>query len=106
MWGRDDSLGSIDYYIVFRSENDEWSEPINMGPEINTPGAREYTPYVSPDGKYFFFMSTRSPAVPDAPATGFTPDYLAQAHNRPENGNSDIYWMDAAIIDELRPEGF
>ena len=106
VWGRDDSLGSIDYYIVFRSENDEWSEPINMGPEINTPGAREYTPYVSPDGKYFFFMSTRSPAVPDAPATGFTPDYLAQAHNRPENGNSDIYWMDAAIIDELRPEGF
>ena len=90
VWGRDDSVGSIDYYIVFRNKNDEWSEPINMGTDINTPGAREYTPYVSPDGWYLFFMSTRSPGNPDAPEHGFTPDYLEQVHARPVNGNSDI----------------
>ena len=106
VWGREDSLGSIDYYIVFRNKNDQWSEPVNMGPKINTAGSREYTPYVSPDGKYFFFMSTRSPVKPDVPEEGFSGDYLEQVHSRPENGNSDIYWIDAGIIEELRPEGF
>ena len=106
VWGREDSLGSIDYYIVFRNENDEWSEPLNMGSKINTPGAKEYTPYVSPDGKYFFFMSARSPGQPESPQKGFSTDYLEKLHSKPENGNSDIYWIDAGIIEELRPEGF
>lgn len=106
VWGRDDSIGSIDYYVVFRNDNDEWSEPVNMGPKINTPGAREYTPYVSPDGKYFFFMSTRNPASHDAPGDGYTTAYLERVNTQPENGNSDIYWIDASIIETLRPEGF
>ena len=106
VWGRDDSIGSIDYYVVFRNDNDQWSEPVNMGPKINTAGGREYTPYVSPDGKYFFFMSTRSPASPDAPDQGYTTAYLEHVNTQPENGNSDIYWIDASIIKALRPEGF
>ena len=24
-------------------------------------------------------------------------------HAQPENGNSDIYWIDAAVIERLRP---
>ncbi|MEE4219347.1 MAG: hypothetical protein V2I48_17175 [Xanthomonadales bacterium] len=106
VWGREESLGSIDYYIVFRNEKDQWSEPVNMGPKINTAGAREYTPYVSPDGKYFFFMSTRSPLGPDVPGDGYSMEYLQQVHAQAQNGNSDIYWIDAGIIEELRPEGF
>lgn len=106
VWGREDSLGSIDYYIVFRNENDEWSPPVNMGPKINTAGSKEYTPYVSPDGKYFFFMSARSPQHPNLPGKGFSSDYLEEVHSKPENGNSDIYWIDAGIIEDLRPEGF
>lgn len=106
VWGRDDSIGSIDYYIVFRNEHDQWSEPVNMGPKINTAGAREYTPYVSPDGKYFFFMSTRAPTRPDAPVEGYSLKYLQQVHDQAENGNSDVYWIDAGIIEELRPDGF
>ena len=31
---------------------------------------------------------------------------LADAYARPENGNSDTYWVDAAFIEALRPEGF
>lgn len=106
VWGREDSLGSIDYYVVFRNEKDEWSEPVNMGPSINTAGAREYTPYVSPDGKYFFFMSTRSPVKNDQPASGYDLEYISRVQATPENGNSDIYWVDAVVIDRLRPEGF
>ena len=106
VWGREDSLGSVDYYVVFRNENDEWSQPVNMGPEINTAGGREYTPYVSPDGRYFFFMSTRSPENESGPPGGYTLDFLAKVHSRPENGQSDIYWIDASVIDTLRPVGF
>ena len=101
VWGRDDSVGSVDYYVTFRTVDDEWSEPVNLGAKVNTPGGREYTPYVSPDGGYFFFMSTRSPQP--APAAGLTLDDLRRMHAAPENGNSDIYWMNAAFIRRLRP---
>ena len=106
VWGREDSIGSIDYYIVYRNENDEWSEPVNMGERINTPGAQEYSAYVSRDGKYLFFMSTRSPADGDTGDHTYSLDGLNRIHNSSENGNSDIYWMDAGIIEELRPQGF
>lgn len=106
IWGREDSAGPIDYYVVFRNEADEWSEPVNLGDKINTPGHREWTPYVSPDGKYFFFMSTRAPAETDAPEGGYTREYLDRVHAGPENGNSDIYWIDASVILALKPEGF
>lgn len=106
VWGREDSIGSVDYYVVFRNGDDEWSQPVNLGPKINTESGREYTPYVSPDGRYFFFMSTRSPAEPDVPPGGYDRDFLLQAHGRPENGLSDVYWIEASFIDALRPEGF
>jgi Tol biopolymer transport system component len=49
-----------------------------MGAKINT-GSHEPSVSISPDGKYIFFGSFR-------------------------NGNGDIYWVDAKIVDELRPE--
>lgn len=106
VYGREDSVGSIDYYIVFRNQDDEWSEPVNMGEEINTRGAQEYSAYVSRDGKYLFFMSTRLPAKNNKHKDVYSLEDLASIHNNPENGHSDIYWIDAGIIDLLRPEGF
>ena len=103
VWGREDSIGSVDYYAVFREGGNEWSQPVNLGPAVNTEGGREYTPYVSPDGRYFFFMSTRSPAGETPPAGGYSADGLRRLHDAPENGNSDLYWMDAAFIQRLRP---
>jgi Tol biopolymer transport system component len=106
VWGRDDSIGSIDYYIIYRNNSDEWSEPVNMGPKINTPGVHEYSSFVSRDGKYLFFMSTRTPADDDPEIDTYSAENLDRIHNSPENGNSDIYWIDAGIIEELRPAGF
>lgn len=71
-----DGFGRDDFYISFRSSVGKWSKPVNMGPEINT-SESENRPYVTPDGKYFFFTSTKS-------------------------GNRDIYWVDAAIIEKYR----
>ncbi len=72
-----DGYGGFDLYITFQKNYGRWTEPVNMGEGINS-SAYDWVPYVTPDGKYFFFNSTRS-------------------------GSWDIYWVDAKIIDRLRP---
>ncbi|UCC73952.1 MAG: PD40 domain-containing protein [Gemmatimonadota bacterium] len=105
VFGRPDSKGSADYYVVFRNEDDAWSEPVNAGDAVNTPRGGEWSPYVTPDGRYFFFMSSRPRPVEDRPER-LTADYLWDAFKSSQNGNADIYWVDASFIDELRPPGF
>ncbi len=106
VYGREDSLGSIDYYIVYRNKNDDWSKPVNMGKKINTSSAQEYSAYVSRDNKYLFFMSTRLPSMSDISKGKYSYKSLNTIYNHHSNGNSDIYWMDATVIEELRPKGF
>jgi hypothetical protein len=101
--GMKDSYGGADYYIVFRDENDQWSKPINMGRQVNTKSGQEYSPYVSPDGKYFFFMSARTlPGIASSDEK-ITYRKLKELQDRPQNGNSDIYWIDASFIKDLKP---
>ena len=100
--GREDSYGGTDYYISFRTEDDQWSDLINMGERINTPQNGEFSPYVSPDGRFFFFMASRRIPWEAWPDT-LTRDVMTRAFNEPGNGRSDIYWVDAAFIDSLRP---
>jgi hypothetical protein len=101
VFGRGDSHGGTDYYIVFRDEDDRWSEPLNLGPAINQERGQEWSPYVSPDGRYFFFMSTRQPFPEDAPDR-LTRDWLLEFHQLPESGNPAMYWIEAGFIEELR----
>lgn len=100
VFGRDDSLGGTDYYVVFRAPDDTWSEPVNLGPAINRARGAEWSPYVSPDGRYFFFMSTRTP-YPDSVPDALDLDWLRRFHAGPESGSPAIYWMDASFIAEL-----
>ncbi|MFC1898094.1 hypothetical protein ACFLYJ_00835 [Candidatus Cloacimonadota bacterium] len=102
VFGAEDSYGGTDYYISFRDENDNWTDPVNMGPKINTEDNREWSAYVSPDGKYLFFMSARRDMMED-PET-ITYSYLKEIFAEPQNGNADIYWMSAEIIEELKKE--
>lgn len=101
VFGREDSVGGTDYYIVFRREDDTWSRPLNLGEVINQPRGSEWSSYVSPDGRYFFFMSTRAPWPEQVPES-LTREWLLDFHAGPESGNPSIYWMDASFIDELR----
>jgi Tol biopolymer transport system component len=102
--GGDDGVGGTDYYISFRNDADVWTGPVNMGEKINTPGHGEHSPYVSPDGKYFFFMSSRTRADLGVDEPPLTYRRLAEMHNQPQNGDADIYWVDASFIGRLRPE--
>ena len=69
---RPGSIGRGDLYISFKEENGSWSQAKNMGDAINTKNY-EFCPFVTKDGKYFFYSSDR-----------------------------DIYWVSAEIIEKLR----
>ena len=97
--GVEGAFDQVDYFISFRNENDRWSEPINLGASVNKDNTRGWSPYVSPDGNYFFFMANWSD---DVPADSLSYDKMLELHNSPRNGNSDIYWMKADFIQELR----
>lgn len=58
----DDGLGVSDLYISFK-ENDVWSQPKNMT-SLNSPGV-DGSPFVTSDGKYLFFTSTRDSDRPE-----------------------------------------
>jgi Tol biopolymer transport system component len=97
--GRSDSLGRGDLYVSYR-RGEKWSEPQNLGKKINSDGT-EYSPKISPDGKYFFWSSTRG--LTEAPMekrldTAATLEKFRSAGN----GLGDIYQID---LSELRLEG-
>lgn len=87
--GRPDALGGGDLYISYQKDG-KWAAAKNLGPKVNGSGL-EIAPYLSPDGKYFFFSSARKAG--DVPA-GKRPD-------RPRNGLGDIYQMDLSTLHML-----
>ena len=77
-----DTYGKTDIYIAFRTIDGSWSEPINLGPTVNTEYL-ETCPSLSPDGRYIFF-----------------------GRYNDKNEKSDIYWVSSEIIDRLRKKNF
>jgi outer membrane protein OmpA-like peptidoglycan-associated protein/tetratricopeptide (TPR) repeat protein len=54
--GRPDGYGGKDLYVSHRLPNGKWSEPENLGPEINTVGD-EVTPFMHADNQTLYFTS-------------------------------------------------
>ncbi|MFN8358200.1 MAG: OmpA family protein [Spirosomataceae bacterium] len=48
-----------DLYISQMDKNGKWSEPMNLGEEINTSDATETTPFLAADGVSLYFSSNR-----------------------------------------------
>lgn len=71
---RPEGLGRGDLYISFKNEDGSWTKSMNMGEKINSKN-HELCPFVSKDGKYFFYTS-----------------------------NQDIYWVSSKIIEDLKQE--
>ena len=99
---RPDQLGNCDIYVSYRKKDKTWSEPINMGDKINSP-YHEAAPYVSPDGKYLFFCSFRLDPKPYSDKKFKYRDIIKMLSS-PGNRSGDIYWVDAEIIEELKPD--
>ncbi len=53
---RKDSRGGKDLYVCFRQEDSTFSEPLNMGPVINSLG-HEATPFIASDNSSLYFAS-------------------------------------------------
>jgi dipeptidyl aminopeptidase/acylaminoacyl peptidase len=59
--------------VSFKGKNNEWLSPARLNDDVNAAGTVT-CPAISPDGKYLFF-----------------------------HRNSDIYWVDARVVYDLRP---
>lgn len=90
---RPGGYGQCDNYICFRREDGSWTHPINMGDRVNSYG-NEMRSFVSHDGRYFFFGSTREAAAPKGDR------FVSELATR--YGDNDVYWIDASILSKLR----
>ncbi len=54
---REGGYGGYDIYKSVRNEYGEWSEPINLGPKINSPGD-EKSPFIHTDSQTLYFSSS------------------------------------------------
>ncbi|ALU41848.1 hypothetical protein [Pseudoalteromonas rubra] len=79
---KDTKRKDSDLFVYFRKKEGGWSEPINLGADINTPYF-ETVPRVTPDGKYLFFGRYNEPG-----------------------DISNIYWVSTRVIDELKTTYF
>ncbi len=98
----ENGFGEEDLYISFRDKKGEWTEAQNMGEGINT-GYRDKRAFVSFDGKYMFFSSDRI-GESELPNVSMTLKELRQLMKAPVNGFENIYWIDAKVIEDLRPK--
>ncbi|NRB53158.1 MAG: PD40 domain-containing protein [Saprospiraceae bacterium] len=84
---REDGYGESDIYVSFRQKDGSWLPAINMGDQINTE-LQESGVSVTPDGKYLFFSRGQW----EIKADGST------------NWVGKSYWVDAQVIENLRPQ--
>ena len=103
--GRTDGAepGQPQYFVFFRDPADRWSEGVCLGKDVSPVGGNAGSSYVSPDGKYLFFGSTKSREISSTLQAPLTLRELRDTNSRARNGNSDIYWMEASFLDTLRP---
>jgi hypothetical protein len=80
---REGGYGDSDLYISFRQEDGSWGPAINMGENVNSDKWDAYAS-VTPDGRYMLFNRgiDENPGLDD---------------------NVDIYWVDAKVIENLKP---
>lgn len=77
---RPGGFGDRDLYISFRQGEGKWSKAMNMGKKINSNGADKW-PMVSAGGKILLFVTGRN-----------------------SGKENQFYWIDARIIEDLRPK--
>jgi len=85
---RPGSMGLSDLYVSFQRKNETWTQPKNLGLKINSE-AKDGYPFVTTDGKYLFFMSSRISRL--------------NSHRIPD-GPGNVYWVKADFLDQMRKE--
>lgn len=76
---RNSEVRNADLFISFKKPDGSWGEALKFGNSINT-SSSEFAAFVTPDGRHLFFNRNMGP------------------------GNTDTFWVDAKIIETLRPK--
>lgn len=95
---REGGLGHYDLYIAIRQENGDWSQPVNLGPKINSP-YMDSDPIFSKDGTRLFFSSRKVIPMGKWPEKNTSYEALQSSLHSPDNGLMNIYVVD---IKELK----
>lgn len=75
----DEARKDNDIYVCFKEKDGTWTEPINLGDAVNSTFG-ETCPIITKDGKYIFFSRYNE-----------------------DGGLSNIYWVSAEVINNVRP---
>ena len=95
----EDSFGQGDLYISFKV-NGEWTARQNLGEPINSKDL-EICPYVTPDGQFFIFASSRL-QVPYVAKPSQPFSELQSKFKTADNGELNIYYISTSFIDRLK----
>ena len=93
--GRADGKGAFDLYISYNNKG-VWTKPENLGDPINSSGW-DFSPKISPDGKYFFFTSNRGFADKPLERRLTYKELIGRLHNS-QNGLRDIYQVEISAL--------
>ncbi len=97
----DSYKNNTNIYVSFKNPDKTWSSPINLGETVNSSGY-PISPMISPDAKYLFF-STNTIREPFS-YPGMSYGELISLYKSHKNGYGTIFWADAKIIEDLRPD--
>jgi Tol biopolymer transport system component len=91
-------LEDTDLYVSFHQQG-KWSKAVKL-PEPFSSGGTEFSPKVSPDGKYFFFSSTRNKESGKFLKPESTSEMI-QRIRKAGNGLLDIYQVDFSALQDV-----
>jgi hypothetical protein len=91
--GRPGGYGTTDLYVSFLRDDGSWTHPHNAGNVIN-PFITPVRMSVTPDGKYFFFLS-------DYP-TELDKGEKVKSDRAERYGDTDVYWVETGFIETIK----
>lgn len=95
-------FGGKDIYKSVKSADGSWSDPINLGPSINSP-YQEESPFLSPDGKYLYFASNGHNTIGGYDI--FRSKFINNSWSAPENLLSPINSENNELYFSITKEG-
>jgi outer membrane protein OmpA-like peptidoglycan-associated protein/tetratricopeptide (TPR) repeat protein len=90
---RTGGFGGKDIWVCHRTETGRWSEPENLGPDINTPGD-ESTPFIHADNQTLYFNSNGLSCYSEKPDLFVTRKLTDGKWGKPENLGYPINTID------------
>lgn len=88
-----------DLFVSFREISGEWSDPVNLGPSVNSERF-EKSAAISMDGKYLFFVSNRR-GEQAQPKRLWDSELFTELQRI---WRCDVYWVETTVIDDLKRE--